>query len=172
MKKGRVVIFTGNGKGKTTAAIGMSIRAAGAGMKVFLGQFIKKGDYSEIKALRRFSDLVTVEQFGLGRFTGKTPGPDDIRMARNGLKKVGQIIASRMYDMVILDEANVAANYGLFEVQELLDLIIHKPDAVEIVITGRYASKQILETADCATEFKAGKHYFKTGARARFGIDK
>lgn len=172
MKKGRVTVLTGNGKGKTTAAIGLSIRAAGAGLKVFLGQFIKKGEYSEIKALKRFSDLITVEQFGLGRFTGKNPKSDDIQAARKGLEKVKHIIASKMYDMVILDEANVAVKLGLFGIQELLDLITTKPEALELVITGRYASKQVIEMADSVTEFNSTKHYFDHGAKARVGIDK
>jgi cob(I)alamin adenosyltransferase len=172
MKKGHITIFTGNGKGKTTAAIGLSVRAAGKGLRVFMGQFIKKGEYSEIKALKRFSDLITVEQFGLGRFTGKNPRPDDIQAARKGLERVGQIIVSEMYDMVILDEANVAVKLELFEIQELLDLIAKKPEPLELVITGRYASKQVIEMADSVTEFNADKHYFDYGAKARFGIDK
>jgi cob(I)alamin adenosyltransferase len=147
MKIGHVTIFTGNGKGKTTSVIGLSVRAAGAGLKVFMGQFIKKGEYSEIKALKRFSDLITVEQFGLGRFTGKNPKPDDIQAARKGLERVKEVIVSEKYDMVILDEANVAVKLGLFEVQELLDLIADKPKSLELAITGRYASEQVIEMA-------------------------
>jgi cob(I)alamin adenosyltransferase len=172
MKKGYVTVFTGNGKGKTTASIGLSVRAAGAGLKVFMGQFIKKGEYSEIKALKRFSHFITVEQFGLGRFTGKKPKPEDIQEARKGLERVKQVIASEMYDLVILDEANVAVKLGLFDVQELLDLVINKPQSLELVITGRYASAPIIEVADNVTEFNAGKHYYDLGAKARVGIDK
>ncbi len=172
MKIGHVTIFTGNGKGKTTSVIGLSIRAAGAGLKVFMGQFIKKGEYSEIKALKRFSDLITVEQFGLGRFTGKNPKPDDIQAARKGLERVKEVIASEKYDLVILDEANVAVKLGLFEVQELLDLIADKPKSLELVITGRYAFAQVMEMADNVIEFQANKHYFERGVKARIGIDK
>ena len=172
MKKGYVYIFTGNGKGKTTAAIGLSVRAVGAGLKVYLGQFIKKGDYSEIKALRRFSELITVEQFGAGRFTGKIPKSDDIQAARKGIEKVKQVITSGEYEMIILDEANVAAELGLIEVQDLMDIIINKPESLELVITGRHASERIIELADCVTEFKANKHYYDQGVRARVGIDK
>jgi cob(I)alamin adenosyltransferase len=172
MKIGHVTIFTGNGKGKTTSVIGLSIRAAGAGLKVFMGQFIKRGEYSEIKALKRLSDLIRVEQFGLGRFTGKNPKPDDIQAARKGLERVKQVIASEKYDMVILDEANVAVKLGLFEAQELLDLIANKPELLELVITGRYASEQVMGMADNVIEFQAKKHYFDQGAKARIGIDK
>ncbi len=172
MKKGCVKVFTGNGKGKTTAAIGLSVRFAGEGLKVFLGQFIKKGAYSEIMALKRFSDLITVEQFGLGRFAGKDPKPDDIEAARKGLERVRQIIAGETYQLVILDEANVAVKQKLFDLQELVDLISGKPDGLQMVITGRYASAAIVELADEVIEFNPVKHYFEQGAKARVGIDK
>jgi len=170
--KGYVHVFTGNGKGKTTAALGLSIRAAGAGLKVFFAQFIKKGEYSEIKALQRFADFITVEQFGLGRFTNKKPKPEDIRAAREGLKRIKQIMATEKYDLVILDEANVAVKLGLIPVQDLLGVIISKPQATELVITGRYASARIMDIADIVTEMKATKHYYQEGVRARVGIEK
>ncbi|RJQ85646.1 MAG: cob(I)yrinic acid a,c-diamide adenosyltransferase [Desulfobacteraceae bacterium] len=172
MNKGYVHVLTGNGKGKTTAAIGLSIRAAGAGMKIFFGQFVKKGEFSEIKALKRFDDLITVEQFGLDRFTNKKPDLEDIQAARRGLERVKQVIASGRYDMVILDEANVAVEFGLFPMQELLGIIINKPYALELVITGRYASPRIMEMADMVTELQAKKHYYEHGTEARTGIEK
>jgi len=171
MDKGYVHIFTGDGKGKTTAAIGLSIRAAGTGMKIFIGQFIKQGEYSEIKALKRFDDLITIEQFGLGRFTNDQPELEDIQAARKGLERVKEVIASRQYDMVILDEANVAVKFGLIPLQELLGLIIHKPQELELVITGRYASPRIIEMADMVTECQAKKHYYERGTKARVGIE-
>ncbi|MFZ0612966.1 MAG: cob(I)yrinic acid a,c-diamide adenosyltransferase [Desulfobacterales bacterium] len=172
MNKGYVHVFTGNGRGKTTAAIGLSIRAAGAGMKIFFGQFVKKGEYSEIKALKRFDDLITVEQFGLGRFTHERPKLEDIQAARDGIERVTAVIASGRYDLVILDEANVAVKLGLFPVQELLGLIINKPPELELVITGRYASPRIIEMADMVTECQARKHYYDLGTKARVGIEK
>ena len=172
MNKGYVHVLTGNGKGKTTAAIGLSIRAAGAGMKIFFGQFIKKGEYSEIKALKRFDDLITVEQFGLGRFVHKKPKLEDIEAARMGIERVTEVMASGRYDMVVLDEANVAVKYGLFPVQKLLGLIINKPPELELVITGRYASIRIIEMADRVTELQAKKHYYNLGTPARVGIEK
>ncbi|MCJ8499612.1 cob(I)yrinic acid a,c-diamide adenosyltransferase [Desulfatitalea alkaliphila] len=171
MEKGYVHVFTGNGKGKTTAAIGLAIRAAGAGMRVFFGQFIKQGEYSEIKALKRFEDLITIEQFGLGRFTNEKPELEDIQAARKGLDRARQVMASGQYDMVILDEANVAVKFGLIQVQELLGLIINKPEPLELVITGRYASPRIIEMADMVTEFQAKKHYYERGTKARVGIE-
>ena len=170
--RGYIQVYTGNGKGKTTAAIGLAIRAAGAGLKVFIAQFIKMGEYSEIKALRRFSDLITVEQFGLGRFTDGKPLPEDIEAAQKGLKRVKSIMASEEYKVIILEEANVAVKYGLITEQDLLKLIESKPHEKELVITGRGASPRVIENADLVTEMKPVKHYFQKGVAARVGIEK
>lgn len=170
--RGYVQVYTGDGKGKTTAALGLAIRAAGAGLKVYIAQFIKMGDYSEIKALKRFADLITVEQFGLGRFTNGKPRPEDINAAHRGLARVKAIMASEQYSVVILEEANVAAKYGMIAVQDLLGLIINKPADLELVITGRYASARIIENADLVTEMCNIKHYYGKGVRARVGIEK
>ena len=171
-KRGYIQVYTGNGKGKTTAAIGLAIRAAGAGLKVYIAQFIKMGDYSEIKALRRYSDFITVEQFGLGRFTDGKPLPEDISAAQKGLKKVKSIMASEEYNVIILEEANVAAKFGLLREQDLLGLMVNKPYDVELVITGRHASSRVIEIADLVTEMKPVKHYFEKGVPARVGIEK
>jgi cob(I)alamin adenosyltransferase len=170
--KGYTQVYTGNGKGKTTAAIGLAVRAAGAGLKVFIVQFIKMGGYSEIKALQRFSDLITVEQFGLGRFIKGTPRPEDIEAAQKGLERAKAVMASDEYNIVIMEEANVAANVGLFAVNDLLKIIHSKPDDMELVITGRGASPRIIEKADLVTEMKEIKHYYQAGVRARVGIEK
>lgn len=169
---GKVHVYTGNGKGKTTAALGLSIRAAGAGMRVFIAQFIKADEYSEIKALQRFSDLITVEQFGLGGFIRGNPTPGDIEAAQKGIERVKDIISSGSYDVVVLDEANVAVKYGLFPDQALLDMMDAKSKGLELVITGRDASPRIIEKADLVTEMKAVKHYFQNGVEARIGIEK
>jgi cob(I)alamin adenosyltransferase len=171
-KRGYTQVYTGNGKGKTTAAIGLSIRAAGAGLKVFIAQFIKMGDFSEIKALARFSDLIRVEQFGLGRFTNRTPAPEDIEAAQRGLEKVKAVMAADDYNIIILEEANVAVKLGLIGVQDLLGIVINKPVEKELVITGRGASPRIIESADLVTEMKPIKHYFQKGVPARIGIEK
>jgi cob(I)alamin adenosyltransferase len=130
------------------------------------------GDYSEIKALKRLSDFITVEQFGLGRFTKGRPAPEDIEAAQEGLKKVRSIMNSDEYNIIIMEEANVAVMLGLFAVQDLLKIIINKPDDKELVITGRGASPRIIESADLVTEMKDIKHYYKVGVRARVGIEK
>jgi cob(I)alamin adenosyltransferase len=170
--KGYVHVYTGEGKGKTTAALGLAIRAAGAGHKVFLGQFVKAGFYSEINALKRFDDLITVEQFGLGRFINGKPSESDINAARNGLNKMRDILSSGEYKVVILDEANIALHYNLFSLDELIELIDCKADKTELIITGRNASPEILKRADLITEMKEIKHYYKEGVVARVGIEK
>jgi cob(I)alamin adenosyltransferase len=170
--KGCIQVYTGDGKGKTTAAIGLSVRAAGAGLKVYIAQFIKMGDYSEIKALKRFSDLITVEQFGLGRFIKGKPSQEDIEAARLGIEKIKSLMVSPEYDVVILEEANVAVKCGLISANEILDLISLKPENMELVITGRDALPEIIEKADLVTEMKEIKHYFRKGVSARTGIEK
>ncbi len=172
MTKGYVQVYTGDGKGKTTAALGLALRAAGAGFKVYIVQFLKKGDYSEIKALTRFSDLVTVEQFGLGRFVKGAPTAADIEAAAKGLEKIRSIMAANLHQVVVLDEANVAVSCGLFTAEALLGLISQKPDSMELVITGRGAVPEIIERADLVSEVKDIKHYFNKGVPARIGIEK
>ncbi|MEW6673152.1 MAG: cob(I)yrinic acid a,c-diamide adenosyltransferase [Thermodesulfobacteriota bacterium] len=171
MKKGYIQVYTGNGKGKTTAALGLALRAAGAGLKVYIGQFLKTGAYSEVQALKRFSDLITIEQFGTGRFVKGAPAMEDIQAARSGLEKARRAMESGQYQVVILEEANVAVNIGLFPVEELLRLIAGKPDAVEMVITGRGARPEIIDRADLVTEMKSVRHYFDKGVTARVGIE-
>ena len=170
--KGYIHVYTGDGKGKTTAALGLAIRAVGAGLKVYIAQFLKHGDYSEIKGLDRFSDTITVEQFGCGRFIKGRPSKEDVAAARQGLKKVKTILAAGKYSVVILDEANVAVSLNLFSENELLEILDHRPDNVEIIITGRGAAPGIIEAADLVTEMKEIKHYFKKGVKARIGIEK
>ena len=151
MSKGYVHVLTGDGKGKTTAAIGLTIRAAGSGLKIFFAQFVKKGEYSEIKAFRRLSDQITVEQFGLARFTDTESNPEDILAAQNGLSRVRTIMAENRYDMMVLDEITVAVRLGLIAANDLLGLIVNKPHSLELIITGRYASPRIIENADMVT---------------------
>ena len=170
--KGYVQVYTGDGKGKTTAALGLALRAAGAGLKVYIGQFLKKGDYSEIKALERLADFITVEQFGLGRFIKGKPTQEEIRAAGRGLKRLKAMMTSGRYDIIIIEEGNVAVTCGLFPAQDLLSLIAAKPDDVELVITGRNAAAEILEKADLVTEMKSIRHYFEKGVAARRGIEK
>ena len=170
--KGYIQVYTGNGKGKTTAALGLAIRAAGADLKVFIAQFIKMGEYSEIKALKRFKDLITVEQFGTGRFIKGKPSASDIEIARKGIEKIKAAFTSGQYNVVIMEEANVAAKLGLLSVENILKIMDEKPKDVELVITGRGADSRIIEKADLVTEMKEVKHYFQKGVKARTGIEK
>lgn len=170
--QGFVQVYTGNGKGKTTAAIGLAIRAAGAGLKVFIGQFIKTGDFSEIKTLKRLSDVIVVEQFGLGYFMGRNPTQEDVDAARRGVERVRAIFKSNEYNVVILEEANVAVRYGLISEEDLLGLIEQRPDNKELVITGRWATQLVIQKADLVTEMKDIKHYYRKGVEARVGIEK
>ncbi len=172
MMKGYVQVYTGDGKGKTTAALGLAVRAAGAGLKVYIGQFIKSGDYSEIKALKHFSDSIVVEQFGKGRFIKGRPSAEDMEAAKKGMEKFRSIMADGIYDVVIMEEANVAVTCGLFTEMDLLEIIGRRPGHVELVITGRGASKKVIEQADLVTEMKAVKHYYEKGVQARVGIEK
>lgn len=170
--KGYVQVYTGNGKGKTTACLGLTLRAMGAGLKVFIIQFLKQGDYSEIKALSLFPEKVTVEQYGLGRFVKGKPSDDDMAEGRKGLERAKDVLSQGDVDMLILEEANVAVMCGLFPEQDLLDLIELKPESMELVITGRGATQAIMDRADLVTEMKEIKHYYKKGVNARVGIEK
>lgn len=172
MRRGYVQVYTGNGKGKTTAAIGLAVRAAGAGLRVFIAQFIKKRRCSEHAALEAFGGMITIRQFGNGFILKGKPSAADITAAQNGIKTVRKIVFSGKYDVVILDEANVASYYGLISVNDLLDLIEKKPVGVELVITGRYADKKVIQAADLVTEMREIKHYVNQGVLARRGIEK
>ena len=170
--QGYVQVYTGDGKGKTTASLGLSLRAAGAGLRVYIAQFIKSGDYSEIKALRRFDDLITIEQFGLGRFIKGRPSDADIQAGAEGIAKLKQVFAEGSHDVVIAEEGNTAAACGLFPVETLLELIAARPESVELVITGRGADPRVIARADLVTEMQAVKHYYEQGVAARVGIEK
>ncbi len=170
--KGYVHVYTGNGKGKTTAALGLALRAAGAGLSVFIAQFLKSGDSSELAALKKISNNVTVKQYGSGRFVRGKPSEEDISMTRLGLKEAAEAIRSGQCQLVILDEANVAASYDLIGVEDIVNLINTKPDGVELVITGRGADQRIIEKADLVTEMREIKHYYQKGVKARTGIEK
>jgi len=171
-QKGYTQIYTGDGKGKTTAALGLALRAAGAGLKVYIAQFIKSGDYSEIKALSRLADRITVKQFGLGRFIKAKPSPEDRAAAQKGLEAIRSALNSGHYQVVIMEEGNVAAMCGLFPVDEILAIMTQKPGDVELVITGRGADARVIDKADLVTEMKAVKHYYEDGVAARVGIEK
>lgn len=171
MKQGYVQVYTGDGKGKTTAALGLALRAVGAGLTVYIGQFVKKGCTSEIKTIRRrFPDII-VRQFGRGCFIRGKPLPADIRCARQGLAALRRAVISARYDLVIADEANCAVAAGVLDVSDLLTLINDKPQKVELVFTGCGAHPRLIRRADLVTRMKAVKHYFRRRIPARKGIE-
>jgi cob(I)alamin adenosyltransferase len=170
--KGYVQVYTGDGKGKTTAAIGLAIRALGAGWRVFFAQFLKAGEYSEHKALAQFSDHLTVKTYGRNVFIKGEPEEEDRRLAQEAYQEIAEIVASGRHRLVILDEANVAVHYGLITVDQILDLIDRRAEGVELLITGRYAHSRLIERADLVTEMRGVKHYFDRGIKARVGVEK
>jgi cob(I)alamin adenosyltransferase len=172
MMKGYVQVYTGDGKGKTTAAIGLALRAVGAGLKVFMGQFVKGMEYSELKSLARLAPELVVKQYGREKFVHNKPQEEDFLAAKAGYEEVKKIIQSAQYDVVILDEANIAVYFQVLSVEDMLALIDEKPDSVELVFTGRKADPRLLAMADLVTEMKEIKHYYSKGITAREGIEK
>ena len=169
--KGYIQVYTGNGKGKTTAALGLALRGAGAGLNTYIAQFMKGVHYSELEALKRFDDLITLRQFGRDSFVHEKPDQEDIELAQRGFREARHALISGEYDIVILDEANVAVHFQVLNCEQLLLLIDEKPDHVELVITGRYAPEQVIERADLVTEMRDMKHYYDQGVAARAGIE-
>jgi cob(I)alamin adenosyltransferase len=170
MFKGYVQVYTGDGKGKTTAAVGLAVRAAGSGLKVFFAQFIKGKESSEFKALKRFDEDIRFKLYGKG-FVFGNPSREDILAAREGIDECSAAMSCGLYQVVILDEINVALRYGLITLEDVLGLIDAKPEDVELVLTGRYAHEKVIERADLVTEAKEVKHYYKLGIAARAGIE-
>jgi len=165
-----IQVYTGEGKGKTTASLGLAIRAVGAGLKVYIAQFCKKRQYSELKVLRKIKGI-KVEQFGRRCFIKGRPSEEDKRLAKKGLEKVKKIIQEKKYDVVIMDEINICFYFKLLKVKELIEIIKSLPKNIEIILTGRYAPKEIIKIADLVSEIKEIKHYFKKGIIARKGIE-
>jgi len=170
--RGCVHIYTGNGKGKTTAALGLCLRAVGAGFRVYIAQFMKSGDYSELRALKRLGSQVTIEQFGTGRFVRGNPSEEDRRVARQGFEAAQTALASGDFQMVILDESIVALHQGLLTREQIQAWIDMRPEPVELVLTGRYAPPEMIAKVDLVTDMHEVKHYFQNGVTARVGIEK
>lgn len=169
--RGYVQVYTGNGKGKTTASFGLALRAAMAGKKVFIGQFVKGMPYSELK-VPDFIKNIEIKQYGADCFIVKAPTEHDIKIARDGLAEMSRILKEGKHDVVIMDEANIALFYKLFSVEELLEALRNRAEHVEVVITGRYAPQELIDFADLVTEMKEIKHYYTKGVEARTGIEK
>ncbi|MGE5309225.1 MAG: cob(I)yrinic acid a,c-diamide adenosyltransferase [Deltaproteobacteria bacterium] len=163
-------IYTGTGKGKTTAALGLALRAAGAGLKVYFCQFLKKGKYSELAGLKRLKG-VTVRQFGTGSFIRKKPDSRETNAARKGLACAKEALRSGKFDVIILDEFNVALSLGVIDCSDALSFLSGVPDEIELVLTGRGANETLLKCADLVSEVKEVKHYYRKGIKARKGIE-
>ncbi|GAB1534519.1 cob(I)yrinic acid a,c-diamide adenosyltransferase [Geovibrio sp. ADMFC3] len=166
-----VHVYTGNGKGKTTAVLGLCVRCAGAGFNVYFGQFLKDGNYSETESLKKF-DNITHETFGQSGFIRGEPTAKDIQMAEDGFAKIKEAVFSGKYRLVAADELNVAVFKGLVKKDDVLELIKQLPDGVELVLSGRYAADEIIGAADLVTEMNEIKHYYTQGIPARKGIEK
>lgn len=165
-----IQVYTGNGKGKTTAAFGLALRAAGAGLKVYIGQFLKGRHYSELNAIKKHKNI-KVEQFGGRCFVKGNPNKRDLELAKCGFKKINDIICQKKYNLIILDEINIALHLGCLKLKDVISLIKNSPKTLELVLTGRYAHPRILKLADLVSEIKEIKHYYKKGMKARRGIE-
>lgn len=171
MEKGYIQVYTGNGKGKTTAALGLSIRALCAGKKVFFGQFVKGMEYSELNVVKYMPDI-EIEQFGRGCFIFRNPVQEDIDAAQRGLERCKQILSEGKHDVVVFDEINIALYYHLISLEDVFELLKLKKENTEVILTGRYAPNELIEAADLVTEMKEIKHYYKKGVNARTGIER
>lgn len=171
LKRGYVQVYTGAGKGKTTAALGLLLRAVGAGLRVYCGQFIKHGNFSEIRAIRERFPEVMLEQYGAGCFVRGRPTAEAIRLARVGLKRLQSVLEDGCHDVVIADEANCAVACGLLKVDDLVGLIDARPLNVELVLTGRDADPAVIALADLVTEMREIRHYHRKRVKARLGIE-
>ena len=171
--RGQIQIYTGDGKGKTTAALGLALRAAGHGYRTYFGQFLKARPSGERAAARKLGGLITFATFGrpgLLRLKDR-PDPEDVRRAERGLALSRKAMLSGRYDLVVLDEVNAALYFGLLDLADVLAFLDEKPPSVELVLTGRRAPAALIRRAGLVTEMKAVKHYFDAGVPARRGIE-
>ena len=172
LKQGYIQVYTGKGKGKTTAALGLALRSWGQGLSVCIVQFMKKNiNYGEYKASLKLGRRFVVRQFGRSGFIKDKPNLKDRQLAKNGLNFAKEVIKSGEFDLVILDEINCALRWRLIKSLEVKELLRIKPQGVELVLTGRYAPEWLLEKVHLVTEMKEKKHYFRNKVLARCGIE-
>ncbi|WP_028975223.1 cob(I)yrinic acid a,c-diamide adenosyltransferase [Spirochaeta cellobiosiphila] len=170
MKKGYIHVYTGNGKGKTTAALGLCFRAKAAGFNIEVIQFLKNKEYSEIKGLKEWG--IKVHQSKTGFLINRTPKDRDKEAATALWARGKEVLeGKRPVDLLLMDELNIALYYKFIELDQVLEALRNKPDNLEVVITGRYAPNELIQTADLVTEMKMVKHYYKQGVPARLGIE-
>ncbi len=174
-EKGLTIVYTGKGKGKTTAALGLALRALGYKKRICMIQFIKGswhyGEMDSSKKLEPNFEMVAVGKGFVGIVDDKSPKEDHEKMAREAIRISNEKIQSRNYDIVILDEINYAVNLGLVKVEDVINLIKNRPDFVDLVLTGNYAREEVIEIADLVTEMKEVKHPFQKGIKAKKGVD-
>jgi cob(I)alamin adenosyltransferase len=173
LEQGFIQIYTGNGKGKTTAAIGQAVRAAGFGLKTYIAQFMKEFPYNELSSLKQLKNWITIEQFCGDEFVYKNvlPGKEELTKAKKGLQTATEKMLGGEYDLIILDEAIVSIYFKLIKTEELIEIIKLKPEKVELILTGRYCPDELIELADLVTEMKEVKHYYQKGIKSRKGIE-
>lgn len=173
LDKGFIQVYTGNGKGKTTAALGQAVRAAGFGYKSFIIQFMKEYPYNELNSLKFLSEWITIEQHGKDDFVYKKqpPSEEDKNKAAEALKIAETKMFSGDYNIIILDEVLVSIYFGLFNENTILSFIDKKPDNIELILTGRYCPGSIINKADLVTEMKEIKHYYSSGVLSRKGFE-
>jgi cob(I)alamin adenosyltransferase len=173
--RGFIQVYTGNGKGKTTAALGLALRAAGRGMKTYIAQFLKKGEYGELLAVKLYlPELIVIEQFGLPEFHHQENEVSSVEReaAAAGLGAVKKAMFSGDYRIVVLDEINTLLHFKIIAVEPVLQLLAEKPEELEMVLTGRYAPVEILARADLITDMLEIRHYYQKKIPARSGIEK
>jgi cob(I)alamin adenosyltransferase len=172
LTKGYIQLYTGDGKGKTTAALGLALRASGRGLHTYIGQFMKGQRYGELEALGNHP-FIQLEQYGaVHHIHRETVTEGDIARASLGLERAREAMLSGKYDIVVLDEINVSIWFGLRDVEDVLTLLDQKPEHVEVVLTGRRAPQALIDRADLVTEMREVKHYYRQGVRAREGIER
>jgi cob(I)alamin adenosyltransferase len=171
-RQGLIHVYTGDGKGKTSAALGLAVRAAGHGWRTYMGQFLKGQEYGELETAKLLTGRLTIEQYGKPSFVHmKKATPEDVRLAQEGLARACQAMLSAEYDIVVLDEINVALYFDLLTVEDVLSVIDKKPGDVELVLTGRRVPYEILARADYITVMQEVKHPYQQGTTARKGIE-
>ena len=172
-RKGLICVYTGDGKGKTTAALGAAFRAAGQGLKVLILQFMKRQrNIGVIKALECTELPIELKQYGYRLFfKSRACEPIDILRATQGLAAFQQAMESLTYDLIILDEINIAIDFGLIAFEEVRRLIAHKPNELHLILTGRNAPRELIEMADLVTEMREVKHHYNQGVQAQKGIE-
>ena len=178
MKKGYIHVYTGNGKGKTTAAFGLALRAIGAGKNVYIGQFVKSMSYNEnrlVELLQKADDSfgkLTIELLGRGCFIKNRPEEVDVQMAQEALKNCAELLKGDTYEVIILDELCIALYFGVVQLEEVLKALKERNPKIEVIITGRKAPQELIDMADLVTDMKEVKHYYQQGVLSRNGIDR